>query len=68
MERIICPCKGCEARCAGCHGSCEKYLEWKEFDAKERKWLKDSNGISAISAYTTSAKYQDRKITRKYLY
>ena len=45
MERIICPCKGCDARCAGCHGSCKKYLEWKEFDAKERKWLKDSNGI-----------------------
>ena len=68
MERIICPCKCCDARCAGCHGSCKKYLEWKEFDAKERKWLKDSKGISAISAYTTSAKYQDRKITRKYLY
>lgn len=26
---MICPCKGCEDRIAGCHGKCENYKEWK---------------------------------------
>lgn len=24
------PCRECERRCAGCHGRCEEYKEWRE--------------------------------------
>ncbi len=26
---MICPCKGCGDRLAGCHGKCERYKQWK---------------------------------------
>lgn len=29
MEPATSPCKNCEDRSVGCHGSCEKYAEWK---------------------------------------
>lgn len=34
-RKNIAPCKGCEDRCVGCHGSCQKYMDWREACFKE---------------------------------
>lgn len=41
------PCKGCETRSAGCHGSCEKYKNWKS----ERDQMKAAQTEQATADY-----------------
>ena len=40
MGALIPPCKGCEKRLPGCHGSCEAYkafrVEWEKYKAWEK--------------------------------
>lgn len=36
------PCKNCEARCPGCHGSCEKYKEWVDRYHAQQKHFNDN--------------------------
>lgn len=38
------PCKGCQEREIGCHGSCEKYLAWKNV----RDEINRKNNIRSI--------------------
>lgn len=42
----VTPCKGCEKRYIGCHGSCLDYHEWKtrrEESNKRRREYHDAN-------------------------
>ena len=34
------PCRNCEDRHIGCHGTCEKYIDWKEkhIESKRKKF------------------------------
>lgn len=42
----VSPCKGCADRHTACHGSCEKYKEWRDryhaqqkyFEANKNRW------------------------------
>lgn len=37
------PCKGCTERRPGCHGSCEKYRQWKAERDTVVAWLKNQH-------------------------
>ena len=34
---IVAPCKGCEERKVGCHGSCERYAEFVRLNELRKK-------------------------------
>ncbi len=36
------PCMGCDQRHPTCHGSCEKYLEWRDRYHAQQKHLEDN--------------------------
>lgn len=47
------PCRGCEDRHAGCHGSCEAYKGWKGEREEEK-----SRALAERRAYQDFRKYQ----------
>ena len=44
----ISPCKDCSERHPICHGSCEKYQEWKNRDQAQKKHLQENKNRWAI--------------------
>ncbi len=54
------PCFGCKKRTKLCHGSCEKYREWRKEHAKEV----EGNKAIARKCYTHSSEAYDRTVTR----
>ena len=60
----ISPCKGCTERNPGCHGSCDRYKEWKERYDAQQEHLKANRYRMLIpmtdareSAYRTHQKF-----------
>ena len=49
-----CPCQGCTDRHEACHGSCQRYGEWKEYKAREKAAREDERQI--IGAVAGGAK------------
>lgn len=57
-----CPCtKTCPDRSETCHGTCTKYLIWKEEHEKEAKWLRDQRPVLS----DTGVRAYNRKIVRR---
>lgn len=57
-----CPCtKTCPDRSETCHGTCTKYLIWKEEREKEAKWLRDQRPVLS----DTGVRAYNRKIVRR---
>ena len=52
MKRIIAPCYKCNDRLINCHGTCEKYKEYREF--KDMIKEKRLNELRLKSAYIES--------------
>lgn len=44
----IAPCKDCKKRTLGCHGRCDKYLNWKKEHDEARKLLQKNEGYRNI--------------------
>lgn len=44
--KYACPCKDCQERTGTCHGSCERYNEYriKERDYRREQYIKDTTG------------------------
>ena len=46
-----CPCKNCTERKLGCHGTCERYKAWKDYDQANKNDYKKRCELDAISWY-----------------
>lgn len=44
-DRAVCPCKGCQFRCTGCHSRCERYQAW------QKKHIEDAKRIARQKRY-----------------
>ena len=60
--RINSPCKGCLDRCIGCHGTCDKFIEFKKKVDIQNKQI--SNAKLAYSMHTSHIMEQREKIRR----
>lgn len=64
MQKIS-PCKGCETRIAGCHGSCEKYQNWKsERDRQKTEQTKQATADYRYRSYRQEVYDRNEKIRR----
>ena len=34
------PCRNCEERCVGCHGTCQRYLDWHEQHVQRQREIR----------------------------
>lgn len=59
------PCRYCEQRTLGCHGRCDKYIDYKrEHDAlKQKQFMTDQNTI-ALDLRVSDRVTQRRKSNR----
>ena len=49
---MVAPCKDCTDRHTACHGSCEKYKEWRDsFRDAKRRSEKERYGLWVPSSY-----------------
>lgn len=53
-----CPCRWCETRKVGCHGTCKKYKEWS---IEQEKFKKEKSTASNISRMV------DEEVVGRYL-
>ena len=58
-RKNIAPCKGCEDRYVGCHGSCQKYMDWREACFKENYELRGK-----VLEHYSGTKDEKRRLTR----
>lgn len=54
-KRPQAPCKNCPERAPGCHGKCEKYLEFKAADDAFRARNLYDHGLDYFAARTRKA-------------
>ena len=47
---MIAPCKGCESRFPGCHGSCERYGTYHKMMAERKKRREKEAEINGYAA------------------
>lgn len=59
MQKNDSPCFNCHNRHAGCHGSCEAYLQWKS-DRDAKKAAKTENAIEQYRYTSYRQKVYDR--------
>lgn len=45
MTKISVPCQGCSERSATCHGTCPKYVEYKQSLAKQNEQIRKQKEI-----------------------
>lgn len=69
MPRTKAPCKDCEERFVGCHGTCEKFLEYSkihqaelERDYKERHLTNAINNLN----YGSALRHEDNREPMKH--
>lgn len=56
------PCKDCTDRQVGCHGKCEKYIQWKTEDIKaQRECTKALKGERAAEDVLIRGKIKSKK-------
>lgn len=53
------PCKGCKERSADCHGSCERYAEWRQ-DHIERKREINKEKYPELYDYIVEIRYRGK--------
>lgn len=64
MQKIS-PCKGCETRIAGCHGSCERYKNWKsERDQRKAAQAEQATADYRFRSYRQTVYDRNGKIRR----
>lgn len=64
MQKVS-PCKGCETRSAGCHGSCEAYKNWKsERDEIKAAQTKQSTAEYRYRSYRQCVYDRNEKIRK----
>ena len=56
------PCKYCEKRYVGCHGRCEKYLEYYKANQERLESIKKAN---ESIGYQSELSYRIKKHTRR---
>ena len=56
------PCKDCEKRYVGCHGRCEKYLEFYKTNQERLETIKKAN---ESIGYQSELSYRIKKHTRR---
>ena len=56
------PCKDCEKRYVGCHGRCEKYLEFYKTNQNRLNSIKKAN---ESIGYQSELSYRIKKHTRR---
>ena len=56
-----CPCRNCEKRDIGCHGSCDDYKAWRAWRDDVNGWLRDQK----INTSQHALEVSKRKIMRK---
>ena len=56
------PCEGCTDRAIGCHGTCQKYTDWKDDWLKERKVQNSAyNADKAVNDFLAKTAYRMKK-------
>lgn len=56
------PCKDCDKRYVGCHGRCEKYLEFSKANQKRLELIQKEN---EYNQYQSELSIRIRKHTRR---
>ena len=61
-----CQCQGCSERYVGCHGECEKYIEWrKKLDAKRKEEQLKTQSMSTVSETAMRKIWRDMRYQRQ---
>jgi hypothetical protein len=56
---VTAPCKGCQQRHLGCHGTCEKYQEFRRIHDEEA-----AENRRRVDAYADMYSYKEEKMRR----
>lgn len=64
------PCKGCQRRKPGCHGNCERYLNWRAgLEERRRSWINEHMADTVLArAKERRLKFQRRVAGRGTVY
>lgn len=64
-KHTVAPCKDCAERAVGCHGTCEKYKDWKKNEGAEKaKMIKAYKTERALEDYQIKEKIKNQKRNR----
>lgn len=51
-HRRVSPCRGCDDRYEGCHGKCERYIQWKAENNEYREGhLKEKYDAASVVSF-----------------
>lgn len=66
MVKNISPCKGCNNRAVGCHGTCGEYLEWSEWNEKRNAEIRqEKNTTHDIREYRYDSYSRNNRSDRR---
>ena len=56
------PCFNCHDRCAGCHGTCERYAEWHNNHVEEQRRIRTmQEELNTMRSYKVETALRNRK-------
>lgn len=56
------PCKGCEERVVGCHGSCERYSAFRKKCNEDIAKRKERNALRELNDYVVWRNFKNNRI------